>query len=227
MTVTLVADAGSVDPWQTARVRIKRMFEAYRELTGAVIEYSVVIERNPKGTGYHAHFLLKGDYVKQATMRIAAIRAGCGTRKPDLRKIKWGAGQAIAGYGLKGFSVAGYGLKGHSGVTASDALAMNGGRLEHHSRGFISIEGKPVLLSVANKHAMRQRYGPPLDAPLMLFTARSFPFRVIDNGHAFYPEAWAWSQPNPHPYGFHPAFGRYISGGDSVPDGIGARAAPG
>lgn len=158
MTITLVAPADDPNPWQTARIRIKRMFENYRELVPGALEYSVTVEKNKKLTGYHAHFLLRGNYIKQQLMRVAAVRAGCGSRKPDLRRIK-GAPRTVASYGLKSFRVAGYGLKSYEGETAAEALRINGGRLEHHSRGFVRVEGKPMLLDGAERHAKRQMFG--------------------------------------------------------------------
>lgn len=190
MTLTQVADVDDPDPWKTARIRVKRFFELMRKTYGYVMEYSFTIEMNPKGTGYHAHFVLKSGFVNMKNLRTASKRSGCGTWVKYGRLLGHGR-QSIAGYGLKGFKIAGYGMKTFDSDTAAEARRINGGRLEHHSRGFLSVEGTVCDLPTALAHAKKQLYGETEPQPLMLFKDSPWPFAVIDKGKRWDPYEWA------------------------------------
>jgi len=156
---TLVADAGDPDPWQTARHRINKLFELYRRVR-PLGEASYVIEMNPAGTGYHMHAIQHGPFIDIATLASVRARAHVGLQGQDLHIV--GDRHDAAGYGLKGFSVAGYSLKGFTAQEGRrEALRINGGRLEHHTRGFIRVAGKSVTMRAAREAAMRKKYGPP------------------------------------------------------------------
>jgi hypothetical protein len=90
------------------------------------------IERNPRGTGFHAHLFQHGDYIEQSLLQTLCERRGMGF--PYI--TAWRPTSIRAhGYALK--EATGYGLKGAArSETLRDYLAMNGGRLVHASREF-------------------------------------------------------------------------------------------
>lgn len=130
-TATLVADAGSQDVWATVRKRMNRTIEYARELGVDVGELVYTVEPNPKATGYHAHVLQHGEgRIELELLKQAARAAGAGTISgmQVVRNV-----QSASLYSLKASA---YSLKGLQGEQRRLALAINGGRLEHHTRGF-------------------------------------------------------------------------------------------
>jgi hypothetical protein len=157
LRVSLVADADSDDPWVTARRRINRTREWYRRLTGHDLgEWLTQVERNPKGTGYHAHAWQHGTRkVDRTALDAAAQRAGAGWTKVETVRSNVGA----AHYGLKGVGGMGYGLKEAQGDPA-EHLRLNGGRLTHQSRGFFrSEDGSTLGVRAAERLALDRMSG--------------------------------------------------------------------
>ncbi len=110
-------------------------------------EWLWVVEKNPKGTGFHAHVLQWGDYIPQAHLQKML-----GGRIPYIEKISSNVG--AAGYALKGVGAGGYALKGFRGdvETYWAHLDLNGGRPVHHSRGFFrSQSGERMTATAARK----------------------------------------------------------------------------
>jgi hypothetical protein len=154
---TMVAPADSPDPWQAVRYKMNLFFGFYRR-KAPLREISYVVEMNPQRTGYHVHALCHGPKWKISILKDAQRAAGLGLFGNHVVSI--GAVHEAAGYGLKGFQAAGYGLKGFSHEEAArEALRINGGRLEHHTRGFIRVNGKPCTLAAARKAFMKKKYG--------------------------------------------------------------------
>lgn len=138
--LSLVAATDSDHPCRTALIRIKRIRQALQRMRLAPGEWTYTIERNPKGTGYHAHCLQIGSSINQDQLQIACERAKAGI--PFINSIKR-KGQWTSRYGLKGFGADGYGLKKfRSEGDSADALRMNNGVLEHHTTGFYQWEGE-------------------------------------------------------------------------------------
>jgi hypothetical protein len=101
-------------------------------------EWCYTIERNPKETGFHAHCLQTGPYIPQDALQTACKRGGAGI--PYINAIKR-EGVWTSRYGLKGFGADGYGLKTfRPDSDPTDALRINNGRMEHHTRGFYSFD---------------------------------------------------------------------------------------
>lgn len=138
--LSLLADARDDNPCRTALVRIKRTRQALKRMGLAPGEWSYTLERNPKGTGYHAHCLQTGGYIEQAKLQEACERAGAGF--PHINSITR-QGVWTSRYGLKGFGADGYGLKTFRPQgNPAEALRINNGRLEHHTRGFFNYDGE-------------------------------------------------------------------------------------
>lgn len=160
--LSLVADADDPDPLATARIRIKRMRQALVRKGIRPGEWSWTIERNPKGTGYHAHAVQRGSYIPQEELQDACERAGAGI--PYINLIR-GNPSRTARYGLKTFGAAGYGLKTFGADDDGEhALAVNHGRLEHHSPGFFHIAGQKARVREVETYGIAQLtdYRPPL-----------------------------------------------------------------
>jgi hypothetical protein len=137
--ISLAADRGVADPLDQARTRIKRCRQALDRMGVPAGEWSWTLEVNPAGTGYHAHALQHGPYVPQAALQEACLRAGAGL--PYVNAIR-ARPSRTARYGMKAFGAAGYGLKTFRAESeALEALALNHGRVEHHSPGFFRIDG--------------------------------------------------------------------------------------
>lgn len=136
--LSLVGGRDEEHPCRTALIRIKRIRQALARMGRDAGEWTYTLERNPKETGYHAHCLQRGPYIPQDELQVACERARAGI--PYINRIKrdsiW-----TSRYGLKGFGADGYGLKGYrpSG-DPREALRINNGRLEHHTRGFYAID---------------------------------------------------------------------------------------
>ena len=140
IAITLAAESLDDSPCRTALVRIKRTKQALKRMGLEPGEWCFTIEKNPKGTGYHAHCLQTGGYIPQDLLQEACERGGAGI--PYINAIKR-KGVWTSRYGLKGFGADGYGLKRfRANGDSAEALRINNGRLEHHSRGFYNFEGE-------------------------------------------------------------------------------------
>ena len=138
--LSLMADSLDGSPARTALIRIKRIRQALRRMGVPAGEWNYTIERNPKGTGYHAHCLQIGRSIDQDILQTACERARAGI--PYINAIKR-TGIWTSRYGLKGFGADGYGLKTfRPSADPAEALRMNNGRMEHHTRGFYCFEGE-------------------------------------------------------------------------------------
>lgn len=129
ITLTLLADAGDQDPWQTARRRYRRTREWLKRAGVDPGEWVVHVEPNPKATGFHGHIWQHGRPIPKRALQEAAHHAGCGWSR--IEKVR--ALEGAAAYGLKGM---GYGLKGVDGSGTETYLRVNGDRLTHQSPGF-------------------------------------------------------------------------------------------
>jgi hypothetical protein len=128
ITLTLLADEGDPDPWQTCRRRTWLTRRGIQRLGYDPGEWVVHIEPNPRETGFHGHLWHHGPRIPKEVLQSAAHSAGAGWSR--IEKIRTQKG--VAAYGLKGL---GYGLKGTED-SAPEYLRLNGGRLTHQSRGF-------------------------------------------------------------------------------------------
>jgi hypothetical protein len=150
--LSLVADSEDEEPWTTARKRINRTRSVLRRNGQDPGEWTFTIERNPKSTGFHAHCLQSGLYIAQSTLQSASKSAGAGI--PYINAIKR-PGMWSSQYGLKGFGADGYGLKTYRSIGSQhEALRINGGRLEHHSKGFFTIAGRRYGVRQAERVAL-------------------------------------------------------------------------
>lgn len=151
--------AGELDqsPCKTALTRVGLIRRNLKRIGREPGEWSFTIEKNPKGTGYHAHCLQRGPSIPQAELQESCVRAGAGF--PHINSIKR-AGMWTSRYGLKGFGADGYGLKTfRSSGDPREALRINGGRLEHHSRGFFAIDGEAVRVREMERLAIAEMNG--------------------------------------------------------------------
>lgn len=155
--LSLVGDASDVSPCTTALVRIKRTRQALKRMGYSAGEWCYTIERNPKGTGFHAHCLQVGPYLPQDALQSACERGGAGI--PYINAIKR-EGVWTSRYGLKGFGADGYGLKTfRPDGDAAYALRINNGRLEHHTRGFYQYEGEVLRIREMERAAIGELNG--------------------------------------------------------------------
>jgi hypothetical protein len=154
LTMTLVAGPGDHDPMRTARIRVKRAREALKRRGHAPGEWCWTVEPNPRGTGFHAHCVQRGRYIPQAELERALVSAGAG----KCPRIEWVRDRSRGlKYNLKGFGAAGYGMKGfRPDVDGALALAVNGGRLEHHTRDFYWHDGRRIGVRDAERRALRE-----------------------------------------------------------------------
>lgn len=133
--------AGKLDE-SPCGVALTRVGLIRRNLKRAGLEpgqWTFTIEKNPQGTGYHAHCLQKGPSIPQPILQEACVRAGAGW--PHINAISR-KGIWTSRYGLKGFGADGYGLKTfRASDDPREALRINNGRMEHHSREFFAIDG--------------------------------------------------------------------------------------
>lgn len=153
ITITLVADAESADPWATARRRVNRTREFLLRQDVDPGQWVTHVEPNPKATGYHAHIWQHGPKIGKDALQAAAHQAGAGWSRIERVRSQLGA----AGYGLKGM---GYGLKGVKDDGAAEYLRVNGGRLTHQSREFFrAADGRPIAVRVAEVLGVRALLG--------------------------------------------------------------------
>lgn len=135
-----VAQSTDDSPCRTALIRIKRTRQALKRMGIDPGEWCFTLERNPNDTGYHAHCLQTGGFIPQDQLQIACERGGAGI--PFINAIKR-TGIWTSRYGLKGFGADGYGLKTFRPTgNPTEALRLNNGRLEHHTRGFYNFDGE-------------------------------------------------------------------------------------
>lgn len=153
---SLLAGSDAADPMDVARTRMKRLRQALRRAGVPMGEWSWTLEKNPKETGYHAHAVQHGPYIPQAQLAAACEKAGAGY--PSIEKIK-GSRAGLARYGMKAFGAAGYGMKTFAKADeAEEALFINHGRLEHHTREFFQLDGKRAKVRVVEKKAIESLF---------------------------------------------------------------------
>lgn len=152
ITLTKAAESDDPAPFTTARIRIKRIREHLKETGRDPGEWCYTLEKNPKGTGYHAHCLQAGGFIPQRELQNACKRAKAGF--PDIRYIHR-KGIWTSRYGLKGFGADGYGLKTfRPNGSPAEALRINNGWLEHHTRGFFKFDGEVLEVRDAERLAI-------------------------------------------------------------------------
>lgn len=140
--LSLMADLSDESPCSTALTRIGLIRRNLKRMGREPGEWTFTIEPNPKGTGYHAHCLQRGPSIPQAELQESCMRSGAGI--PYINAIKR-EGIWTSRYGLKGFGADGYGLKAfRPSGDSREALRINNGRMEHHSRAFFAIEGEKL-----------------------------------------------------------------------------------
>ena len=155
--LSLVGDEGDENPCRTALVRIKRTRQALKRMGYPSGEWCYTLERNPKETGFHAHCLQIGPYIPQDVLQTACQRGGGGI--PYINAIKRD-GVWTSRYGLKGFGADGYGLKTfRPSGDPTDALRINNGRLEHHTRGFYGFDGEILKVRDMERAAIGELNG--------------------------------------------------------------------
>lgn len=140
--------------WRDTRRQMHAFTQALRR-RGIRWQHVYSVETNPKGTGHHLHGYQHGQYVPQADLSTLAESAGMGFRV-DIRQAKFGDGS----YPFKAAYGAIYGMKATKDPNQrADVLygflEANGGRLEHHTRGFFRDpkSGEPLTLVEARKRA--------------------------------------------------------------------------
>ena len=155
--LSLLAGESDASPCDTARTRIGLIARNLRRMGWGPGEWSWTIEQNPKGTGYHAHMLQRGPSIPQRKLQEACLRSGAGI--PWIKRIER-AGVWTSRYGLKGFGADGYGLKGFRPQgDPREALRINNGRTEHHSRGFYAIDGDAIRVRDMERLAIIAKNG--------------------------------------------------------------------
>jgi hypothetical protein len=152
--LSMVAESGDDTPHRTALTRVQRTRQALKRMGLEPGEWCFTIEENPQETGFHIHCLQTGGYIEQGALQEACARAGAGI--PYINAIKR-QGTWVNQYGLKGFGADGYGLKQfRPRGDPMRALQINGGRVEHHSRGFYDIDGVNVRVRLAERRAIAE-----------------------------------------------------------------------
>lgn len=156
---TMVAPADAPDPWSVVHYKMNLFFGYYRNKK-KMRELSYTVEMNPQSTGYHIHALCHGPHWDMELLRWCQKKAGLGAQGnhvADIHDI-----HDATNYGMKGFRVAGYSMKGYTAVgDRRESLRINGMRLEHHTRRFIRVNGRPVTMAIARKAAIVKKYGDP------------------------------------------------------------------
>ena len=155
--LSLLAGESDESPCATALTRVGLIRRNLKRIGLEPGEWSFTIERNPNGTGYHAHCLQHGKSIPQAELQESCVRAGAGF--PHINSIKR-EGIWTSRYGLKGFGADGYGLKSfRPSGDSREALRINNGRLEHHSRNFFAIEGQTLRVRDMERAAIAELNG--------------------------------------------------------------------
>jgi len=155
--LSLLAGESDGSPCTTALTRVGLIRRNLKRMGLEPGEWSFTIERNPKETGFHAHCLQHGPSIPQAELQECCVRAGAGF--PHINSIKR-EGVWTSRYGLKGFGADGYGLKSFRPQgDATEALRINNGRMEHHSRGFFALEGQVLRVRDMEREAIAAMNG--------------------------------------------------------------------
>jgi len=155
--LSLLASESDLSPCTTALKRVGLIRRNLKRIGLEPGEWSFTIEQNPNGTGYHAHCLQHGPSIPQAELQESCVRAGAGF--PHINSIKR-EGIWTSRYGLKGFGADGYGLKSfRPNGESREALRINNGRLEHHSRGFFAIDGEVMRVRDMERAAITELNG--------------------------------------------------------------------
>lgn len=150
--LSLVAEAGTASVCATALTRVGLIRRNLKRMGKEPGQWCFTIEKNPKETGFHAHCLQHGPSIPQALLQESCEKAGAGF--PHINSIKR-EGIWTARYGLKGFGADGYGLKSfRANGEPSEALRINNGRLEHHSRSFFTMDGTSVRVRDMEREAI-------------------------------------------------------------------------
>lgn len=140
--LSLLAGESDESPCNTALTRVGLIRRNLKRMGREPGEWTFTIEKNPKGTGFHAHCLQRGPSIPQGELQEACLRSRAGF--PYINAIKR-EGPWTTRYGLKGFGADGYGLKTfRPNADTREALRINNGRLEHHSRNFFAIDGTAI-----------------------------------------------------------------------------------
>lgn len=148
-----VANQGDGSPAQTALFRVKLIRRNLKRMGWDPGEWCMTIEQNPEETGFHAHCLQRGRSIPQDELQEACHRAHAGI--PYINSIKR-EGIWTSRYGLKGFGADGYGLKTfRPNGNPREAMRINAGRLEHHSRGFYETDGSVLRVRLAESIAIQ------------------------------------------------------------------------
>jgi hypothetical protein len=134
--------------WQRSRAQVRDLLRRVRHDYPA-FEMGWAIERNPRGTGFHAHGVQHGQYVPQAVLqerwggRIVDIRALARPRD-GVYAVKEAV--RVAGYVVKGSTDDFSGLEDH--------LAINGHRAAHFTRGFLhGLTSREALKAIAAENS--------------------------------------------------------------------------
>lgn len=155
--LSLLASESDQSPCATALTRVGLIRRNLKRIGLEPGEWCFTIEPNPKGTGYHAHCLQRGPSIPQAELQESCIRASAGI--PYINAIRR-EGIWLSRYGLKGFGADGYGMKAfRPSGDAREALRINGGRMEHHSRGFFAIDGEVLRVRDMEREALAAMNG--------------------------------------------------------------------
>jgi len=175
--MSLVAGRKDESPCTTALIRVKRTRQSLRRLGVNPGEWCFTLEKNPLDTGYHLHCVQTGGYIAQSTLQSACESAGAGI--PFINAISR-PGNWSSRYGLKGFGADGYGLKTYRAQDGSEqALAINNGRLEHHTSHFFTIHGHQYGVRQAERVALSLRNeGKP---NVYWTTSRDEAMRIMDD----------------------------------------------
>jgi len=152
--LSLLASESDGSPCATALTRVGLIRRNLKRIGLEPGEWCFTIEKNPKGTGFHAHCLQHGPSIPQAELQESCVRAGAGF--PHINSIKR-EGIWTSRYGLKGFGADGYGLKSfRPNGEPEEALRINNGRLEHHSRAFFAIDGAALRVRDMEREAIAE-----------------------------------------------------------------------
>jgi hypothetical protein len=147
-----LAQESDQNPCDTALTRVGLIRRNLLRMGYEPGEWTWTIEHNPNETGYHAHMLQRGPSIPQRKLQEACKRSNAGI--PWIKRIER-RGIWTSRYGLKGFGADGYGLKTfRPNGEPREALRINNGRLEHHSRGFFAIEGDAIGVRGMERHAI-------------------------------------------------------------------------
>lgn len=143
MTITALANLSDVGLWPAVRTKIKRFNDLAQLQFGRRLDFSYTVEAGAANGMIHAHFNVRDLPPAASARALSQLAQRVGAGHADLRV--WDA-QRHDGYSLKEFTKA--------PDIAGAALALNGGRLTHETRGFY---GGPVREVEAE--AVRARYG--------------------------------------------------------------------